>query len=67
MFRGTDTFINVIIAIGMASIVVALALLVYAMFTTSDLDDLREQALERGYMEYCPKTGDLAWKGECGD
>ena len=27
--------------------------------------DYKQQAIERGYAEYCSKTGEWAWKGEC--
>lgn len=30
-----------------------------------DLGNFRHEAIERGYAEYCPKTGVLNWKGEC--
>ena len=26
-----------------------------------------QQGINRGYMEYCTKTGDLEWIGECQD
>lgn len=28
-------------------------------------DNLRQQAVERGYALYCPTDGKWAWKGEC--
>lgn len=28
-------------------------------------DELRYQAIERGYALYCPTDGEFAWKGEC--
>ncbi len=27
--------------------------------------DFRADAIERGYAQYCAKSGDWAWKGEC--
>ncbi len=27
--------------------------------------DFRAAAIERGYAQYCAKSGDWAWKGEC--
>lgn len=28
-------------------------------------DEMRSQAVERGYATYCPQNGNWAWKGEC--
>lgn len=27
--------------------------------------NIRQQAIEKEYALYCPKTGEFAWKGEC--
>ena len=29
--------------------------------------DVRKAAIERGYAQHCPVTGDFAWRGECDD
>ena len=34
-------------------------------YENHDLEKFRYEAIERGYAEYCPKTGVLNWKGEC--
>lgn len=34
-------------------------------YENRDLRKFRYEAIERGYAEYCPKTGVLNWKGEC--
>jgi hypothetical protein len=30
-------------------------------------EDWQHDAIKRGYGQYCPTTGDWAWKGECDD
>jgi len=30
-----------------------------------DFEDLKHQAIERGYALYCPRNGQFAWVGEC--
>ena len=29
------------------------------------VNDMKRQAIERGYALYCPADGEFAWKGEC--
>ena len=29
------------------------------------VNDMRHQAIERGYALYCPHDGEFAWVGEC--
>lgn len=31
----------------------------------SHINELRQQAIERGYALHCPADGRWAWKGEC--
>ena len=31
------------------------------------VNDMRHQAIERGYGLYCPHDGEFAWVGECGE
>ena len=30
-----------------------------------DFEDLKHQAIERGYALHCPRNGEFAWVGEC--
>lgn len=48
--------------------VLMFALLILASLFAEKVGALRAQtndAIARGYAEYCPTTGKLAWKGEC--
>ena len=37
----------------------------WAVGKSAALNRQTNDAIERGYAEYCPTTGYLAWKGEC--
>lgn len=37
----------------------------WAVGKSAALNRQTNAAIERGYAEYCPTTGYLAWKGEC--
>lgn len=67
----TDLFrlgIGAIIILAMlivSAIIVLLVQWISGGLTTSEIDILKEQAIERGYALYCPVNGEFAWKGEC--
>ena len=49
-------------AMGIVGIPILLIAFGWMWFSTPDY---KQQAIERGYAEYCSKTGEWAWKGEC--
>ena len=53
-------------AVALILTVFLLILSVFNMFAIDDRNqELKRQAVERGYALYCPLTGEWAWKGEC--
>ena len=36
-----------------------------ALILHEPADDVRAEAIQRGYALHCPQTGEFAWKGEC--
>ena len=55
----TEDFVGVLVTIAIFSVVTLLA------GVNISQSYYREGAIERGYAEYCQKTGEWAWIGEC--
>lgn len=48
-------------------LVVILFLILSILFAQMGANDtLKQQAIQHGYAQYCPKNGEWHWKNECG-
>ena len=56
MFEMLTLLIGMCIGLVIGAIVVAI---------DSPVNDMKRQAIERGYGLYCPHNGEFAWVGEC--
>lgn len=58
-----DGFLPFLSGVIAATLITALTATAFAV--KSGEDSVYREAIERGFAEYCPKTDDFAWLGEC--
>ena len=46
-------------------VIVSIALVAVSVTMAINNNKWQKNVIERGYAQYCPTTGDFAWKGEC--
>lgn len=63
--KGIGEALSLLFYFAGAAIIGIPALLVVIGWMWWSEPNYKQQAIDRGYAEYCAKTGDWAWKGEC--